>query len=81
MLTPSLADASKLGLVFLVGSAAAQSFPITTILPSAEDVALAASQEQLYSYGRSPKLLPHPRLQVTANGKMLTVKHESLLIK
>jgi hypothetical protein len=67
MLTPSLADASKLGLVFLVGSAAAQSFPITTILPSAEDVALAASQEQLYSYGRSPKVAPSP--QTSGDGK------------
>jgi hypothetical protein len=67
MLTPSLADVNKLGLAFLVGSAAAQSFPVTTIVPSAEDVALAASQERLFSYGRSPKVAPSP--QTLGNGK------------
>ena len=61
MLTPSLADASKLGLAFLVGSAAAQAIPAVTIVPSAEDVALAASQERLFSYGRSPKVAPSPQ--------------------
>jgi hypothetical protein len=61
MLTRSLTDARKLGLALLVGSAAAQSFPVTTIVPSAEDVALAASQERLFSYGRSPKVAPSPQ--------------------
>jgi len=70
MLTPSLADASKLGLAFLVGSAAAQAvpaIPVVTLVPSAEDVALAASQEQLFSYGRSPKVAPSP--QTSGDGK------------
>ena len=67
MLTPSLADASKLGLAFLVGSAAAQAIPVITIVPSAEDVALAASQEGLFSYGRSPKVAPSP--QTSGDGK------------
>lgn len=67
MLTPSLADASKLGLAFLVGSAAAQAIPAVTIVPSAEDVALAASQERLFSYGRSPKVSPSP--QTSGDGK------------
>jgi len=67
MLTPSLADASKLGLAFLVGSAAAQGIPVTTVVPSAEDVALAASQEQLFSYGRSPRVAPSP--QTSGDGK------------
>lgn len=67
MLTPSLADASKLGLAFLVGSAAAQAIPAVTIVPSAEDVALAASQESLFSYGRSPKVAPSP--QTSGDGK------------
>ena len=67
MLTPSLADASKLGLALLVGSAAAQTFPVTTIVPSADDVALAASQERLFSYGRSPRVAPSP--QTSGDGK------------
>ena len=67
MLTPSLADASKLGLAFLVGSAAAQAIPAVTIVPSAEDVALAASQELQFSYGRSPKVAPSP--QTSGDGK------------
>lgn len=67
MLTPSLADASKLGLAFLVGSAAAQAIPAVTIVPSAEDVALAASQERLFSYGRSPRVAPSP--QTSGDGK------------
>ena len=67
MLTPSLADASKLGLSFLIGSAAAQAIQPVTIVPSAEDVALAASQERLFSYGRSPKVAPSP--QTSGDGK------------
>lgn len=67
MLTPSLADARKLGLAFLVGSAAAQSLPVTTIVPSEADIALAASQERLFSYGRSPRVAPSP--QTSGDGK------------
>lgn len=67
MLTPSLAAAAKLGLVFLTGSAVAQSSstttsaaPVVTIVNSEEDIALAASQERLWSYGRSPPVFPSP---------------------
>lgn len=67
MLTPSLTDARKLGLAFLVGSAAAQSLPVTTIVPSEADIALAASQERLFSYGRSPRVAPSP--QTSGDGK------------
>lgn len=62
MLTPSLADATKLGLVLLAGSAAAQSVPVTTIVPSEDEIALAASQERRYSYGHSPPVFPSPQL-------------------
>jgi hypothetical protein len=62
MLAPSLADVNKLGLAFLVGSATAQPFPVTTSVPSAEDVALAASQERLFSYGQSLKVAPSPQI-------------------
>lgn len=61
MLTPSLADATKLGLVFLAGSAAAQFAPVVTIVPTADEVALAAREELQYSYGRSPPVFPAPK--------------------
>jgi beta-glucosidase len=67
MLTPSLADASKLALALLVGSAAAQAPPITILTPSEAEIALAASQERLFSYGRSPRVLPSP--QTSGDGK------------
>lgn len=69
MLTPSLANASKLGLALLVGSAVSQAPapPVVTIVPSADDVALAASQERLFSYGRSPPVFPAP--ETSGDGK------------
>lgn len=60
MLTPSLADATKLGLVFLAGSVAAQSAPVTTIIPTEDEIALAASEELQFAYGRSPAVFPAP---------------------
>jgi hypothetical protein len=67
MLVPYLTDASKLGLALLVGSVAAQSFPVTFIVPSADDIALAASQEHFFSYGRSPGVGPSP--QTSGDGR------------
>lgn len=61
MLTPSLADATKLGLVLLAGSAAAQSAPVTTIVPTEDEIALAASEELQFAYGRSPPVFPSPQ--------------------
>lgn len=40
--------------------ASAQSIPVTTIVPSQQDLALAAHLEEYYSYGRSPPVLPAP---------------------
>jgi beta-glucosidase len=75
MLTSYLSIASKLCLSLLVGSAAAQSFPITVIVPSAADLALAASQERLFSYGRSPRVANSP--QTSGDGKWEYAYHEA----
>jgi beta-glucosidase len=75
MRTPYLTIIGKLCLSLLVGSAAAQSFPTTAIIPSAADLALAASQERLFSYGRSPRVASSP--QTSGDGKWEYAYHEA----
>ena len=67
MPTTYLSAACRLCLSLLVGSTAAQSSPVTTIVPSVADLTLAASQEHLFSYGHSPRVASSP--QTSGDGK------------